>query len=179
MSRRKLFAVFATVLGAGLLVAVAARGANGHASFRAVCPSPPSSYAHCHVLVVTDARGNPDASTSPTGLSPGTIRSVYSFTSSSAAGSGQTIAIVDAYDDPSAEADLGVFSGQYGLPACTTANGCFQKVDQSGGTNYPKADSGWALEISLDVEWAHAIAPGARILLVEAASSTFSNLMAG
>ncbi len=119
------------------------------------------------------------ASTSPTGLSPATIKSAYSFTTSSTAGAGKTIAIVDAYDDPNAESDLNVFSSQYGLPACTTANGCFKKVSQTGSTRrYPRVDAGWALEISLDVQWAHAIAPGAKILLVEASSNSFTNLLA-
>ncbi|MHB8629342.1 MAG: S8 family serine peptidase [Aggregatilineales bacterium] len=107
-----------------------------------------------------------------------TIKSVYGFTTSLTAGGGKTIGIVDAYDDPTAESDLGVFSSQYGLPTCTTANGCFQKVNQTGGTKYPRANSGWALEISLDVQWAHAIAPGAKILLVEASSNSFTNLLA-
>ncbi len=120
----------------------------------------------------------PDASPSPVGLSPATIKSVYDFSTSPTAGSGQTIAIVDAYDDPNAEADLAVFNGTYGLPECTTANGCFTKVDQTGGTKYPRTDQGWALEISLDVQWAHAIAPGAKILLVEAKSTKFTDLMA-
>jgi subtilase family serine protease len=118
------------------------------------------------------------ASSSPTGLSPATIKSVYSFPTSLTAGAGKTIAIVDAYDDPTAEADLGVFSGQYGLPACTTANGCFRKVNQTGGTSYPRTNTGWALEISLDIQWAHAIAPGAHILLVEATTNSFTNLLA-
>jgi subtilase family serine protease len=118
------------------------------------------------------------ASTSPTGLSPAQIKSAYNFPTSSTAGAGKTIAIVDAYHDPSAERDLGVFSSQYGLPACTTANGCFQQVNQTGGTKYPRVDAGWALEISLDVQWAHAIAPGAKILLVEANTNSFANLMA-
>jgi subtilase family serine protease len=120
----------------------------------------------------------PNASAAPTGLSPATIKNVYGFTTSSTAGAGSTIAIVDAYDDPTAEADLGVFSSQYGLPACTTANGCFKKVSQTGGTRYPRSNSGWALEISLDIQWAHAIAPGAKILLVEASSSSLANLLA-
>ena len=123
-------------------------------------------------------RVGPGTSTTPTGLSPATIESVYGFSTPLTAGSGTTIAIVDAYDDPTAEQDLGVFSSQYGLPACTTANGCFTKVNQTGGTRYPRANSGWALEISLDVQWAHAIAPGAQILLVEASSNSFTNLMA-
>ncbi len=118
------------------------------------------------------------SSTNPTGLSPATIKSAYDFPTSLSAGAGKTIAIVDAYNDPTAESDLGVFSTYYGLPACTTANGCFTKVNQTGGTKYPRANAGWALEISLDVQWAHAIAPGAKILLVEASSSSFANLMA-
>jgi subtilase family serine protease len=134
--------------------------------------SPPERYAN-HPLHV-----RPNVSSSPTGLSPATIKSAYSFSTSSTAGAGKTIAIVDAYDDPTAETDLAVFSSQYGLPACTTANGCFTKVNQSGGTRYPKTNAGWALEISLDVQWAHAIAPGAKILLVEATSNSFTNLLA-
>ena len=119
----------------------------------------------------------PNASSSPTGLSPTTIKGVYSFPTSLTAGAGKAIAIVDAYDDPRAEADLGVFSSQYGLPACTTANGCFSKVNQTGESSYPRTNAGWALEISLDIQWAHAIAPGARILLVEATTNSFTDLL--
>ena len=143
-----------------------------------VCPGPATAgTAHCHAQVLANGL-NPAASTSPTGLSPATIKSVYNFPTSSTAGAGKTIAIVDAYDDPNAESDLAVFSSQYGLPACTIANGCFKKVSHTGGTNYPRTDSGWALEISLDVQWAHAIAPGAHILLVEARTNSFTNLLA-
>ena len=78
------------------------------------------------------------------------------------------IAIVDAYDDPKIESDLGVFNSTFSLPACTTANGCFKKIYASSRS---RTDSGWSLEISLDVEWAHAIAPNAKIILVEAASN--------
>jgi subtilase family serine protease len=138
----------------------------------ALAASSTEHYAH-HPL-----RVRPGVSTSPTGLSPATIKSVYSFPTSLTAGAGKTIAIVDAFDDPTAESDLGVFSSQYGLPACTTANGCFSKVNQTGGSSYPRTDSGWALEISLDIQWAHAIAPGAKILLVEAKTNSFTNLLA-
>ncbi len=175
---RRLSAVVAVLLGAGLAVPALAFGANGNASFHAVCPGPPVGHARCDALVVTDAHGIPDATTSPTGLSPATIKSVYSFPTGSTAGSGETIAIVDAYDDPTAESDLGTFSTQFGLPACTTQNGCFAKVNETGGTSYPTPDGGWSLEISLDVQWAHAIAPGAKILLVEATSSSYADLMA-
>jgi len=123
-------------------------------------------------------RVRPAITSAPSGLSPATIKSVYGFSTSASIGAGKTIAIVDAYDDPTAANDLVVFSSKFGLPACTSANGCFKKVSQTGTTRYPQANSGWALEISLDVQWAHAIAPGAKILLVEASSSSFSNLMA-
>jgi subtilase family serine protease len=123
-------------------------------------------------------RVRPGVSSAPTGLSPSAIKSAYGFSTSGTAGAGKTIAIVDAYDDPHAEADLGVFSSQFSLPPCTALNGCFRKVNQTGGTKYPRSNSGWALEISLDIQWAHAIAPGATILLVEASSNSFTNLMA-
>jgi subtilase family serine protease len=134
--------------------------------------APPEHYAHHPIRV------RPNAATSPVGLVPAQVKSAYGFPTSSTAGAGSTIAIVDAYDDPTAEKDLNVFSAQFGLPPCTTANGCFTKVNQKGGTKYPRADAGWALEISLDIQWAHAIAPGAKILLVEASSNSFTNLLA-
>jgi subtilase family serine protease len=165
------------VLGLSLAVASAGGAANGRSSVRA-CPGSPIGTASCHARVVTDGVGNPNASRAPTGLSPATIKTVYNFPTSLTAGAGKTIAIVDAYDDPTAENDLATFSSQFGLPACTTANGCFKKVNQTGGTAYPRKDAGWALEIALDIEWAHAIAPGAHILLVEASSNSFTNLLA-
>lgn len=107
------------------------------------------------------------------------MKGAYGFSTSNSAGAGKTIGIVDAYNDPTAANDLSVFSSQFGLPACTTANGCFKKVSQTGSTaKYPSTNAGWALEISLDIEWAHAIAPGAKILLAEASSASFTNLLA-
>jgi subtilase family serine protease len=171
-------AALALAVAVPLMLSGTVGAANINAASQAVCPASPVDASHCHALVVTDAHGNPAATASPTGLSPSTIKSAYSFPTSSTAGAGQTVAIVDAYDDPTAESDLGVFSAQFGLPACTTANGCFAKVNQTGGTSYPRKNSGWALEIALDIEWAHAIAPGAHILLVEASSNSNANLYA-
>jgi subtilase family serine protease len=131
--------------------------------------APPADHYATHPI-----RVRPNATKAPAGLIPGNIKSVYSFPTSPTAGAGQTIAIVDAYDDPTAATDLAVFSKQFNLPC----NNCFTKVNQTGGKSYPKADPGWALEISLDVQWAHAVAPGANILLVEANSPSFTNLMA-
>ena len=147
------------------------------ASHRPVCPGPEApGTARCHAHVVTDRGGKPDATTSPTGYRPAQFRTAYSLTATGS--SATTIAIVDAFNDPNIESDLGVYSKQFGLPVCTTANGCFKKVNQTGGTSYPPTNSGWSLEISLDVEIAHAICPNCKILLVEASSNSFSNLLA-
>ncbi|WP_210592484.1 S53 family peptidase [Streptomyces sp. GESEQ-35] len=118
-----------------------------------------------------------DAAT-PSGYGPSDLQDAYGLTSAAASnGSGETIAIVDAYDDPNAEADLATYRSHYGLPACTTAGGCFKKVGQTGSTtSLPTADSGWAQEISLDVDMASAVCPQCSILLVEAKSATMANL---
>ncbi len=144
-----------------------------------VCPGVPAGSARCHSLVLVDAAGNPYATTSPSGYGPSDLQAAYGLAQAAASqGAGQTIAIVDAYDDPKAESDLGVYRSHYGLPACTTANGCFRKVNQSGGTSYPKANASWSQEISLDLDMASAICPNCRILLVEASSNSFANLAA-
>src|SRR5256712_3824228 len=119
------------------------------------------------------------ASPSAVGLNPVQIGHAYGFDQiscygTSSCGSGQTIAIVDAYDDPNIESDLATFSAQYGLPSCTTTNGCFTKATPQG---LPKANTNWALEESLDVEWAHAMTPGAKIILVETQDSFLSSLL--
>ncbi|MGW7424277.1 S53 family peptidase [Streptomyces sp. NPDC054813] len=118
-----------------------------------------------------------DAAT-PSGYSPTNLRAAYGLTSAAASnGSGETIAIVDAYNDPNAESDLATYRSYYGLSACTTANGCFKKVSQTGSTtSLPSSDAGWSEEISLDLDMASAICPNCNILLVEATSATMANL---
>jgi subtilase family serine protease len=116
----------------------------------------------------------PLAST-PSGYGPSSLISAYALPSSTN-GSGQTVAIVDAYDDPNAAADLASYRSYYGLSACTTANGCFHKYNQTGGTSYPSGDSGWAEEISLDLDMVSAICPLCKIDLVEASSATMTDL---
>jgi subtilase family serine protease len=114
----------------------------------------------------------------PVGLTPDNAHTLYGYPLAMAnGGKGETIAVVDAYDDPNIETDLGIFDAQYGLPACTAANGCFTKVYAGGSA--PPVNSGWAIEMSLDVEWAHAMAPQAKILLVEAASNNLGDLFQG
>ena len=96
---------------------------------------------------------------------------------SATGGTGQTVAIVDAFDNPNAEADLAVYRAQFGLPACTTANGCFRKVNQNGNASpAPAADMGWAEEISLDIDMVSAVCPNCNILLVEANSNNNNDL---
>ena len=114
--------------------------------------------------------------TAHAGYTPCDLQSAYALPSSSA-GDGQTVAIVDAYDDPKAESDLAVYRAAFGLPPCTTVNGCFRKVNQTGGTTYPAANTGWAEEISLDVDMVSAVCPKCHILLVEASSNSLGNLL--
>src|SRR5271154_6856693 len=115
-------------------------------------------------------------STPPTtAFTPAQIRHAYGFDLITNQGAGQTIALVDAYDDANAANDLSVFSKQFNLPACTSSNGCFRQLYSSG--RKPQANANWAVEIALDVEWAHAIAPQAKILLVEAPSNNLSDLL--
>jgi Fibronectin type III domain len=120
----------------------------------------------------------PDASEpTPAGYLPSELQAAYGLTAASASdGATQTVALVDAYDDPNAEADLAVYRSQFGLAACSTANGCFAKVNQTGGTSYPSPNTGWSEEISVDLDMVSAICPHCHILLVEASSPTFGNL---
>jgi subtilase family serine protease len=124
----------------------------------------------------TSAVGVQPAAATPSGLFPANLQSAYKLPSATA-GAGRTIAIVDAFDDPAAESDLGVYRSQFGLPACTTANGCFRKVGQTGSaTALPRKNASWDEEISLDVDMVSATCPLCHILLVEANSASFANL---
>jgi subtilase family serine protease len=141
---------------------------------RHVCGPAADGVARCNALVVTDSKGTPLATSTPSGYGPADLKSAYKLPATG--GAGQTIGIVDAYNDPNAESDLSVYRSQFGLGACTTANGCFRKVNQNGGTSYPRGSSGWAQEISLDLDMASAICQSCKILLVEASSNSFTNL---
>ncbi|MBW8885409.1 MAG: S8 family serine peptidase [Planctomycetia bacterium] len=130
-------------------------------------------------LVHSDLRVTPAATSGPSGYSPAQVAAAYGFNnvtfgSVKADGSGETIAIVDAYNDPNILSDLAAFDQQFGLPAPPS----IKVVSQTGSTVLPESDAGWATEIALDVEWAHAIAPGANILLVEAKSAYTNDLYA-
>ncbi|MFF7079767.1 putative Ig domain-containing protein [Streptomyces lavendulae] len=142
-----------------------------------LCSEPTKAgFMACHALARTDLKQQLSLAPNllPSGFGPSDLQSAYALSAS--AGAGATVAIIDAYDDPNAESDLATYRSQYGLPACTTANGCFKKVDQNGGTSYPTADSGWAGEISLDVDMVSAVCPQCHILLVEANQPSMADL---
>ena len=158
---------FATVLGG----ATGARA--GAVSIRPVCGAVPIGHARCFSW--TNGNAAPLAST-PSGYGPSDLQSAYALPSSTA-GSGQTVAIVDAFDDPTAESDLSQYRSFYGLPPCTSANGCFRKVNQTGGTlPMPPPSPDWSLEISLDLDMVSAVCPNCHILLVESNTNLDSDL---
>ena len=165
---------------------------SGHTFHRAVCPGPAAlGEARCFGHVVTDRAGNILANldrfarplvtrnATPAGYVPADLQSAYNMGAYLAGGSAVTIAIVDAYGYPNAERDLGVYRAQFGLPACTTANGCFKMVNQNGVQgSYPRSNTGWDQEQALDLDMVSAMCPNCHILLVEASSATFGNLAA-
>ena len=138
-----------------------------------------AGFSHCQMKFLGKPNKEPLAAAAPAGgYGPADLQSAYALPSGTA-GAGQTVAIVDAFDDPKAESDLATYRSTYGLPACTTANGCFKKVNQSGTQgSYPSGDQGWAVEISLDLDMVSAACPQCHILLVEASSNANANLYA-
>ena len=149
---------YVAAVGAAVLFVLPA---TARADSHRVCGDPQPLHASCLAEVVTTAPGSAQARAlaAPSGYGAADLQSAYGL--SATGGAGRTIAIVDAYDDPTAEADLGVYRSTYGLPACTTANGCFRKVNQNGAASpLPATDGGWAQEISLDLDMASASCPG-------------------
>lgn len=144
----------------------------------AACGAARNGEARCGARVIVDEKGRPFAgSTTPTlGYDPAQFWTAYGLPGLNGSAT-TTVAIVDAYDDPNIESDLGNYSSQWGLPACTTSNGCFQKVNQTGKVSpYPGGNPSWDVEIALDVETVHAICPNCRIFLVEANSASYADL---
>jgi hypothetical protein len=128
----------------------------------------------CMSALRVDVPVVPHATASHDGMGPADLRAAYRLASAAVTnGTGQTVALVDAYDDPTIESDLATYRAYYGLPPCTTANGCFKKVNQDGEQgNYPiVANPSWEPEIALDTEMVSAICPNCHILLVEANSA--------
>ena len=189
--------IFAAAVGvAGLLAGPTASASTGHhttvprvsapqvGGVTEACPPVPAGHVRCLSEFRTDARlgsgAHPAASpaSNPIAYTPANLRAAYHLPSTTG-GSGQTVAIVDAYDDPNAESDLATYRSNFGLPACTSASGCFQKVDQTGGTSYPQPDAGWISEESIDMDMVSAVCPNCHIVLVEANSNQTADLAAG
>jgi hypothetical protein len=163
--------------------AAAAAGPAGAPAVQRACSAPAGpDYAQCLVLVRTNVATHkgvvPDVT--PAGYGPSSLQAAYSLKLAAAgSGKGQTVAVVDAYDDPDADSDLAVYRAQYGLPPCTTANGCFSKVNEDGEASpLPAAagSTGWATEESLDLDMVSAVCPNCHILLVEANSDLVGDL---
>ncbi|WP_055495086.1 putative Ig domain-containing protein [Streptomyces sp. TP-A0356] len=142
-----------------------------------LCGKPAPGHASCFAQRRTDIEQRLAAAVAaaPSGLSPANLHSAYNLPSSG--GSGLTVAVVDAYNDPNAESDLATYRSTYGLSACTKANGCFKQVSQTGSTtSLPTNDTGWAGEEALDLDMVSAVCPNCNIILVEANSATDTDL---
>jgi hypothetical protein len=189
-TRRSVVASALLALGAGVLAptsvaAAAPAGAGSNAaSHRApvrACAPAGANRATCFAEIVrrsvltspSGTAGKQPAKDPIVGLRPADIASAYRLTG----GSSGVVAIVDAYDNPNAEADLAVYRAQWHLPACTTANGCFRKVNQRGApAPLPDPDPGWGIEMALDLEAVSAACPQCSILLVEGDSASLASL---
>lgn len=140
------------------------------------CPAVSRGMAGCATLTATAGAGGAAgalAAVTPVGYAPADLRSAYGLPSGM--GTGSTVAVVTPYDDPKAEADLAVYRSQYQLPACTTANGCFKKVNAAGGTDsYPGTSAGWSAAAAESLDMISAICPNCHILLVEADSTAIA-----
>ncbi len=142
--------------------------------YHPVCGDVLPGFARCNSLLRDDAGARP-MGPNISGLTPANLQQAYKLDITK--GGGQTVAIVDAFGDPNAEADLAAYRSNFSLPACTTGNGCFKKTNQVGQqSGYPSGDQGWALETSLDLDMVSANCPKCNIILVEANSNSFSDL---
>ncbi|MFL4950206.1 putative Ig domain-containing protein [Streptomyces sp. MMS24-I31] len=143
-----------------------------------LCATARPGHASCFAQRRTDIRqrlASALAAAAPSGLSPANLHSAYNLPSTG--GSGLTVAVVDAYNDPNAESDLATYRSTYGLSACTKANGCFKQVSQTGSTtSLPTDDTGWAGEEALDIDMVSAVCPNCNIVLVEADSANDTDL---
>jgi hypothetical protein len=154
----------------------------GHAACLAMrlLVAPKGAAPHARRRTRAGVRASERTKPYPGFLTPELLHDAYRLPNETAEGAGQTVAVVDAFDDPTAEADLAVYDKQFGLPECTSENGCFRKVNQKGEASpLPKVEGGWATEISIDVQMAHATCQNCRVLLVETKSESFNDLGAG
>ncbi|MEU8634024.1 S8 family serine peptidase [Amycolatopsis sp. NPDC048633] len=167
MHRSIIGVLSAVVLAVGAL----APAASAAPVPRAACPDPGPGLLRC-LTTYTPVQAFADG---PAGWGADDLASAYGLPSD--AGPDTLVGISIAYDAPNLEADLAAYRAQYGLPPCTTANGCFRKVNQQGlSAPLPQADFGWALESTLDVSMVSAACPSCRILVVEGNTPGFADL---
>ena len=164
----------------GVAPTSAAPAATLGADVEAVCPPAAPGEAQCLALRVKGKAALPASAALPFGTpgyyGPADIQTAYALPTGNE-GTGLTVAVVDAGDLPSAESDLAAYRSRFGLPPCTSANGCFRKVNQTGGTDFSNTpDLGWGLEIALDIEMVSAACPNCKILLVETKTTNYSDL---
>jgi hypothetical protein len=171
--------IAAVLMIAGGLIASAAAAHADVPHAVPVCATPKPGEMGCDALRWVNGGANANTITpftTPNGFGASDLESAYNLPTSQ--GFGRTVAIAVAQDDPNAESDLATYRSQYGLPQCSTANGCFMKRDQSGGTTYPTSDTDWAAVISLTLDMVSAACPNCHMLLVEATSPNTSDLLA-
>jgi len=150
---------------------------SGNTYHKVVCGAVAAGYARCHAHVVTDSVGRMIESTQPpiSGKTPAQLRDAYKITGTGL--STTIVAAVDAFGYTNAESDLATYRTQWGLPSCTTSNGCFKKLNQNGQQgNYPAQNIGWAQESALDIDMLSAMCPSCQIWLVEANDNSYNNL---
>lgn len=138
-----------------------------------------AGHATCYAMAMTASRdGRLVGHSTPldAAFTPTDIQKAYKLTRLKSGGA--TVAIVDAYGYPSLASDLATFRSQYGLPACTTSNGCLTIMGQTGGAPPGGSDSGWDLEQALDVDAVSSACPDCNILVVEGNSNSWSDLEA-
>lgn len=167
-------------LAAAGSTAIAAPSSSGvtHANNR-VCSAAPSGIAACFAVrhdTYVNGRPTPNAGASVSGYGPGDLLDAYKLAIASTGGGGRTVAIVDAYDLPTAESDVNTYRSQFGLPPFNAGGPTFTKINQDGGSTPPAVDAGWGQEIALDTDMVSAICPHCNILLVEANSASFADL---
>jgi subtilase family serine protease len=166
-----------TLAAAGSHSSLPAAALHGNGvTFHRGCERAELGYESCEVLIRDDAashRTQPDGT--PSGYGPQDLWSAYDLASAVTGGSGATVAIVDAYDNPNLAADLAVYRSTYGLSACSGS--CLTKVNQTGGSSLPSGNTGWGAEEALDVDIASAICPNCNIVVVEADSSSSGDLL--
>jgi subtilase family serine protease len=173
---RKLFLAVCVVLGSTLLAVPPAHAAPPKlppGKAKHVCDTPAAGAVRCHADIRTDDSLNPLAFDGPRGLTPAELRNAYGITANGTA----TIAIVDAYGYTNAESDLAKYRAHFGLSECTSADGCFRKLNQAGQPSpLPPDNSSWSQEAALDLDMASAICPGCKLLLIQANSNSLDDL---